>query len=43
MLISELFFYESEALAEIFALEWVQQHIATFGGDPERIVMWVYL
>ncbi|KAJ7201170.1 sterol esterase [Mycena pura] len=24
---------------QIFALEWVQQHIATFGGDPERIVI----
>ncbi|KAJ7116116.1 sterol esterase [Mycena crocata] len=24
---------------QIFALEWVQKHISSFGGDPERVVL----
>jgi len=25
--------------AERFALEWVQEHIACFGGDPTKVTM----
>ncbi|THU87356.1 alpha/beta-hydrolase [Dendrothele bispora CBS 962.96] len=27
-------------LDQQFALQWVQQHISKFGGDPNRIVIW---
>jgi hypothetical protein len=26
---------------ETFAMEWVQEHIAAFGGDPKKVVMYV--
>ena len=33
--------YTDDLVPEREAVRWVKKHIAAFGGDPEKVTMWV--
>ena len=32
--------YTDDLVPERGALPWIEKHIATFGGDPDKVTMW---